>query len=143
MPWVYDPHSGGVKIPKRTKESTEKRILTYAQKHYAGKFTRLAIRFRSQFCYIDAYTEPYVPDAFSPPDFPESREEYVERRRNTPMHLCRLRHFSEDRWSVAYYSYSKMRYDPCVFDNGSFEVDSGVGPRKLSDIKRIISDSAL
>ena len=35
MPWVYDPHSGGVKIPKRTKESTEKRILTYAQKHYA------------------------------------------------------------------------------------------------------------
>jgi len=37
MPWVYDPHSGGVKIPKRTKESTEKRILTYAQKHYAGK----------------------------------------------------------------------------------------------------------
>lgn len=121
MPWVYDPHSGGVKIPKQTKESTEKRILTYAQKYYIGKFTRLDIRFRNQFCYIDAYTEPYLPDDFPPPDFPESREEYIERRRNTPMQLCRLRHFSEDRWSVAYYSYSKMKYDPCMFDNGSFE----------------------
>jgi len=70
---------------------------------------------------IRGYTEPYVPDDFPPSDFPESREEYIERRRNTPMHLCRLRHFSEDRWSVAYYSYSKMKYDPCVFENGSFE----------------------
>jgi hypothetical protein len=91
MSWVYDPHSGGVKIPKRTKESTEKRILTYAQKHYAGKFTRLDIGFRGQFCYIDASTEPYVPDDFPPPDFPESREEYIERRRNTPMQLSERR----------------------------------------------------
>ena len=121
MPWVNDPHSGGIKIPKLTKENTKKRILDYAQKHYAGKFTRLDIRFRNQFCYIDAYTEPYISDDFPPPDFPETRKEYIERRRNTPMQLCRLRHFSEDRWSVAYYSYSKMKYDPCVFENGSFE----------------------
>jgi len=34
------------------------------------------------------------------------------------MKLCRLRHFTEDRWSVAYFSYSNMKYDPCVFENG-------------------------
>ncbi len=67
MPWVYDPHSGGVKITKLTKERTEKRILTYAQKQYAGKFIRLDIRFRNQFCYIDAYTEPDIPEDFPPP----------------------------------------------------------------------------
>lgn len=55
MPWIFDPHSGGVKIPKKTKEITEKRILTHTQKHYAGKFTRLDIRFRNQFCYIDEF----------------------------------------------------------------------------------------
>ncbi|MDA3971386.1 MAG: hypothetical protein PF442_08540 [Desulfobulbaceae bacterium] len=85
---IYDPHSGGVTIPQRTKESTEKRILAYAQKNYVGKFTRLDIRFRSQFCYIGAYIEPIVPYDF-PPDFSESREEFIERRRNTPMPYVR------------------------------------------------------
>ena len=37
------------------------------------------------------------------------------------MRLCRLRHFTEERWSVAYYSYSKMAYRASVFDNGTFE----------------------
>lgn len=121
MKWTYDPHSGGIKIPDKIKEITKQRILKYAQKHYAGKFIRLDVRFRNQFCYIDAYVEPHVPDDFPPADYPESRDEYIERRRNTPTQLCRIRHFSENRWSVAYYSYSKMKYDPCVFDNGSFE----------------------
>ncbi|QTA93343.1 hypothetical protein [Desulfonema magnum] len=119
MPWVYDPHAGGVKIPEKTKESTRKRILAYAEKHYAGRYTRLEIRFRKQFCYIDAYMEPHVPDGFPPPGYPETREQYIERVRNTPTHLCRLRHFSEDRWSVAFYTYSKEKYEPTFFHNGS------------------------
>lgn len=119
--WVYDPHSGGVKIPERTKQRTKQRIIAYAERHYTGTYIRLDIRFRKQFCYIDAYTEPHVADDFPPPDFPESREEYLERVRKNPLHLCRLRHFSEDRWSAAYYSYSKMKYVPSVFDNGTFE----------------------
>ncbi|NET36872.1 MAG: hypothetical protein F6K19_33405 [Cyanothece sp. SIO1E1] len=32
-PWVYDPHSGGVKIPERVQISTGQRILAYAEKH--------------------------------------------------------------------------------------------------------------
>ena len=91
------------------------------EKHYSGKYIRLDIRFKKQFCYIDAFIEPYIPDDFPPPNYPETKEEYLERVRNNPMHLCRLRHFSEDRLSVAYYSYSKMNYVPSVFDNGAFE----------------------
>lgn len=60
-------------------------------------FTRLDIRFRSQFCYIDAYQEPFVPDDFPPPGFSETREEYIERLRNNPIQLCRIRYFTEDR----------------------------------------------
>ena len=56
-PWVYDPHSGGVKIPERVKARTKQRILAYAEKHYAGKYIRIDVRFRNYFCYIDAYTE--------------------------------------------------------------------------------------
>jgi hypothetical protein len=119
--WVRDPHSGGVKIPKKVQESTKQRILDYAKEHYAGKYTRLDIRFRSQFCYIDAYTEPNVPDDFPPPGFPESRETYLERMRKIPTHLCRLRYFGdEESWTFAFYTYSKEKYEPCIFDNGTF-----------------------
>lgn len=29
--WVYDPHSGGVKIPPAVKQRTERRIRSYAE----------------------------------------------------------------------------------------------------------------
>ncbi len=94
--WVKDPHSGGVKIPPAVQERVKQRILDYAAANYAGKYTRLGIRFRSQFCYIDAYTEPDVPLDFPSKELRISREEYLERRRNTPLHLCRLRYFSDE-----------------------------------------------
>jgi hypothetical protein len=121
MPWVYDPHSGGTKIPPAVQERTRQRILAYAKAHYAGKYTRIDVRFRNQFCYVDAYTEPYVAPGFPPPDFPETREAYIERRRNTPTHLCRLRYFgNEESWSLAFYTYSHNTYEPSFFDNGTF-----------------------
>jgi hypothetical protein len=52
--WVWSPDSGGVKIPEVVKRRTEARIRRYAEEHFAGKYTRLEIRFRGQFCYIDA-----------------------------------------------------------------------------------------
>ena len=120
-PWVQEPNAGGVKIPPRGQERVKQRILKYAQTHYSGKYTRLDIRFRSQFCYIDAYTEPTVAPDFPPPNFPESREEYLERLRNTPIQLCRLRYFGdEESWSFAFYSYSNNKYELSVFNNGSF-----------------------
>ena len=119
--WMFDPHSGGIPIPKQVQERTKRRILAYAEAKYAERYTRLDIRFRGKFCYVDAYTEPNVPDNFPPPDFQETREEYLERLRSHPIRLCRLRYFgAEDSWSFAYYSYSRMKYEPSVLNNGTF-----------------------
>lgn len=117
--WVFDPHSGGSKIPPIVQMETKRRIEAYAAQHYAGKYIRLDIRFRGQFCYIDAYKEPSVSHNYSPPGF--SHEEYLERLRNIPIHLCRLRYFkAQNQWSLAFFTYSHEKYEPCVFDSGKF-----------------------
>ncbi len=120
--WVFDPDSGGVRIPETVRRRTEQRLRRYAEKHYSGRYTWLDIRFRGQFCYIDGYTkpEPLSPN-WPPPDWPETREEYLERLRNTPTHLCRLRYFGdEERWGFAFYTYSNERYELSVFPSGEF-----------------------
>jgi hypothetical protein len=119
MPWVYSPHSGGKKIPKPVEERTRKRILQHAEKRYAGRYRTIEVRVRGQFCYIDAYTEPTLGEDFPPPGWDETREEALERMRNTPTHLCRLRyHGDENRWSLAFFTYSHEKYEPCVFHSG-------------------------
>jgi len=52
--WVYDPHSGGSTIPPTIQEETRKRILSHAKKMGLLNRCQLEIRFKSQFCYIDA-----------------------------------------------------------------------------------------
>jgi hypothetical protein len=111
-----------VRIPEAVRLVTEDRIRRFAEKHFAGRYTRLDIRFRDKFCYIDAYSqpEPLGPD-WPPPDWPESREEYQERLRNTPTHLCRLRYYGhEDQWGFAFYSYAGERYKLAAFPSGEF-----------------------
>jgi hypothetical protein len=120
--WVFTPDSGGVRIPEPVHRRTEQRIRRYAEEHFAGRYTRLEIRFRGQFCYVDAYTEP---DPLGPnwpdSDWPETREELQERLRNTPTHLCRLRFFGdEERWGYAFFAYSSERYELSVFPSGEF-----------------------
>lgn len=120
--WVYDPQSGGKAIPDTIKRRIRQRILYHAEKHYAGRCNRIDVRFRGQFCYIDAYTEPKVSKNYDPELYGESREKHIERLRNTPTHLCRLRYFGdENRWSMAFYTYSHEKYEPCIFDNGSWQ----------------------
>ncbi len=119
MPWVYDPHSGGVKIPPTVQKRTAQRIRAYAERYYAGAFTRLDIRFRGPLCYIDAYTEPAEPSADLLRLRGETREQFLEQQRNVPLHLCRIRYFGdEERWSLAFFTYSHMKYEPCMFDTG-------------------------
>jgi len=120
--WTYDPHSGGKKIPETIRPRIRERILTHAQKHYAGKYNRIDVRFNGKFCYIDAYTEPFVPTDYDPELFGgKSREERIEQLRDVPTHLCRLRFFGdEDKWSMAFYTYSHMKYEPSFFDNGTW-----------------------
>jgi hypothetical protein len=116
-----DPNEGGVRIPELVKERVRRRVEAFAAKHYAGKYSRLDFRFRGHFCYIDAYQEP------EPGSYPEylrgreSEEEYYERTRQIPIHLCRLRYFGhEDRWSMAFYKYSDEKYELSVFNTFSF-----------------------
>jgi len=118
--WVFDPDSGGVKIPDRKKTEVKQRIESFAAEHYAGKYSRLEIRFRGQFCYIDAYTEPSIPEDWPPAGWDESREEMIERLRNTPVHLCRLRYFGDDDWGFAFYTYSNEKYELSIFPDGNF-----------------------
>jgi hypothetical protein len=119
--WVFDPDRGGRRIPETVRQRTERRLLRYGEQHFAGQYTRLAIRFHGQFCYIDAYTEPEQDPNWPPPDWPESREEYLERMRTTPTHLCRLRYFGdEERWGFAFYTYSNDRYELSIFPSGGF-----------------------
>jgi hypothetical protein len=118
--WIFDPNSGGRKTPPAVQADVERRIRAVAENQFAGKYTQLVIRFRNQFCYVDAYTEPVVTPTWPPTDWPESREEYVERLRNTPTHLCRLRYFGDDKWGFAFYTYSHDKYEPSIYDDGSF-----------------------
>ena len=56
-----------------------------------------------------------------PSDWSESHEEYLERQRNTPVHLFRLRYFGDDEeWGLAFYSYANNKYELSVFPTGKF-----------------------
>jgi hypothetical protein len=118
--WVSDPDSGGKKIPESKQQEVRTRIERFAADSYTGKYVRLEIRFRGQFCYIDAYVEPELPEDWPPADWPETREETIERLRETPIHLCRLRYFGDDKWSFAFYAYSSDKYELSVFPDGTF-----------------------
>ena len=117
--WVFSPDTGGIKIPEAVQHDVQKRIEALAAERFTGRYTRLDIRFKAQFCYIDAYTEPPKPTKNWPPkDWPETPEEYIDRLRNTPTHLCRLRYFGGDRWGWAFYTYSHEKYEFSYFPSG-------------------------
>ena len=121
MPWVRNPDAGGVKVPEAAKRRTKDRILRHAAKKHAGKYERLEIRFRGSFCYVDAYLEPDVPKGWPPSDWHETREQHIERLRNTPTHLFRLRFFGdEERWAFAFYAYSSETYELSMLATGHF-----------------------
>ena len=118
--WVYTPHLGGRRIPPAVRERTERRIIEHGRKRYAGRYSRLGVRFKGALCYIDAFVEPQVPTSRQLQRLGETREQYVERCRALPIHLCRLRYFGdEDAWTLAFFTYSNERYSPCVFHSSS------------------------
>src|ERR1039457_1303994 len=102
---THDPHVGGAVIPKALQREIDRRLRAYAKEHYADSCARLDVRFRGPFCYIDAYRN-IDPKATPWSRSTETDEAYRARLRNTPTHLSRLRHFSKNRWSLAFYKYS-------------------------------------
>jgi hypothetical protein len=43
--WMFSPHSGGMKIPPATQDVVQKRILDHAEEKYAGKYSRIDVKF--------------------------------------------------------------------------------------------------
>lgn len=115
--WVFSPDAGGTKIPDAVKLDVKKRIESVAAQRFKGKYARLDIRFKGQFCYIDAYQDTKVGNDRPVKNRTAAREEQL---RNTPIHLCRLRYFCDDRWSFAFYTYSNEKYELSVYPKGSF-----------------------
>jgi hypothetical protein len=97
MPWVYDPHSGGVKISPKIHEVICKQVESFARARPWYPKIQLKARFKSQLCYIGTIEEG--DDRLFP--------------------LCRLRHFTLDSWSLALFTYSNEKYQPCVFQDGT------------------------
>ena len=115
------PTHGRGEDPPAVRQRTAERIEKHAREKYAGTFAKLDIRFRGALCYIDALTEPDEPTEAELRSWGETREEHLERLRKDPLHLCRIRYFGdENAWSLAFYTYSHNRYEPSVFDNGTF-----------------------
>jgi hypothetical protein len=118
----FNPGAGGKKIPEYKHEVIRDRIVKYAEENYSGKFERIDVRFRGKHCYIDAYIEPDDPGADPVPFTGESRDEYMERLRSIPTHLCRLLYVGDDEaWGLAFYTYSNEKYEVSMYPNGSFE----------------------
>jgi hypothetical protein len=96
------PQSGGQKIPPSVQARTRERILKHAMKIVPEKASQVRVWFRGHFCYIDA-------------EEPDGKE---------PWHLCRLRYMGSLRepkaWSMAFSTYSREKYEPCVFESGDF-----------------------
>jgi len=100
MAWYFNPHSGGKPVTPQVQRRIRARIEAHAAAEYRGRYDRLEVRFRGVFCYVDAYRGSS----------------------SHPVHLVRLRYSgSDDRWSLAFYTYSHERYEPCVFADGSWQ----------------------
>jgi hypothetical protein len=118
--WVFSPHTRGVKISPSKQSEVRQRFERHAASNYPDQYIRLEIKFRGAFCYIDAFTEPQLPNPSLLKTTGETKEQYIERLHSFPTHLGRLRYFGGDRWSYAFYTYSNERYEPTLFHSGNW-----------------------
>lgn len=115
--WVHNAHVGGKAVSETLRRDVTARLEAYAAKRFGGR-SRRDIRFRGQFCYVDLYTDPDPRRCSAPPPGFAGQGAYLEHLETTPIHVCRLRRFAQDRWSFAFYSYASRRYEPCCLATG-------------------------
>ena len=60
-PWVYNPHAGGRAVPEMLRRELAARLEARARACFGERFSRLEVRFRGPFCYLDLYEEPEPP----------------------------------------------------------------------------------
>ncbi len=119
--WNFDPNAKGNKIPQQLKTLIQARVCKHAASTCAGRYERLELRFRGEFCYIDAYREPDEPSPELLTITGESATQYRERLTNSPIHLCRVRYYGDmESWGLAFYKYSSNGYELCMFPSGKF-----------------------
>jgi hypothetical protein len=95
--WCFAPQTGGVKISPDKSKAITAQVEAYEKKQEWYPHFKLKIRFKGQFCYLDALKEGGEP-------FP----------------IGRLRYFDQGGWSLAFYTYSSETYKPCVFSDGKW-----------------------
>jgi hypothetical protein len=95
--WCIDPQYGGLEIPPNIQESVTAQVSAHAAKCKWSSKYQIKIRYKKQFCYLDAFEEGQAP-------FP----------------IGRLRYFGPSEWSLAFYTYSNEKYQPCTFQNGEW-----------------------
>jgi hypothetical protein len=95
--WCIHPESGGVKIPPHLQKTITDQAMAHAAKYAWSRQFQLVLRYKNQFCYLDA--------------FEEGQEAFP---------IGRLRYFNNNEWSLAFYTYSNERYQSCVFQNNKW-----------------------
>jgi hypothetical protein len=95
--WIIDPQYGGIKVPVDIHKKIIEQVNNYAAKQAWYPKFKLELRFKSEFCYLDASEEG-----------------------DKALPIGRLRYFGPDKWSLAFYTYSNERYQPCLFNNGDW-----------------------
>ena len=96
--WCIDPQSGGTKIPPDNYHLILAQAAAHEEKQAWYPEFKLKLRFKGQFCYLDAFEEGEEP-------FP----------------IGRLRYFHDNKWTLAFYTYSNERYEPCIYPSGQWE----------------------
>lgn len=97
--WVYDPQSGGNKIPGKYHWVIRQQAERFASTRAWSSEYEIKLRFKSQFCYLDG----------------------LKKGTDKAFPIGRLRYFRDNVWSLAFYTYSNETYQPCVFSNGKWE----------------------
>ena len=94
------PPTGGSKISQQVYEELCKQVDAFASTRPWYPDIQLKARIKGQFCYIDTV------------------EQRDDGERVFP--LCRLRRLNWG-WSMALFTWSNERYEPCIFPNGQWE----------------------
>jgi hypothetical protein len=97
--WVYDPQSGGNKIPDRRREQFIQQAAVFVKTRPWYQEYEVKLRFKGQFCYLDG----------------------LKKGETRVFPIGRLRYFRDNVWSLAFFTYSNDTYQPCVFKDGSWE----------------------
>ena len=119
--WQFNPSNGGRQVPDAVRRATKAAILNHGKGHFAGRYRELDVRFKAQFCYVDAYVEPEEPVADEESvGAGGNGSEYLALARSNELKLCRLRFLVPGRWSLAIYSHAHERYEASVFADGGF-----------------------